>query len=350
MRQEKLIRTLLWVVMAAVLTGCVKNEFKVTFNVGADVNRTYTLVYYASDRTKGRLVESVVNLQKGNGEMPGMIVNPCLVYLFVSGAQSPQAVFYVERGDEIRVTGSGSDPVGWKISGNKITDALTGWRLSNKAAIEGARKAGGAAAVNSAVTAYVKAHPEDPVSTLLMLCYFDRRADEALFRRTWALLKGEAAEAKWKELTSRSDMLADVPMADKLPARIVLNTIATGCDTIETGRVPMIIYFAKNNVESYHSDIDTLRQLTREYRDSARRIIADISLEPDSLARWYTARGDSLHHAVRGWMPLGVSDSLAKAMGVSRVPYVIVAARGGAVLYRGDDMKTAAGKFRGAMK
>jgi hypothetical protein len=49
-------------------------------------------------------------------------------------------------------------------------------------------------------------------------------------------------------------------------------------------------------------------------------------------------------------MPLGVSDSLAKAMGVSRVPYVIVAGRGGAVLYRGDDMKTAAGKFRGAMK
>lgn len=106
----RLIRALLWVVMAVVLTGCVKNEFKVTFKVSADVNRTYTLLYYASDPVKGWVVESVVNLRNGGGEMPGVIINPCLVYLSVSGSQSPQAVFYVERGDEISITGSDPTP------------------------------------------------------------------------------------------------------------------------------------------------------------------------------------------------------------------------------------------------
>jgi len=343
---------LVWALVTVSLTGCSKNEFVVSFEADADVNRTYTLLYYASDRNKGWVIENVVNLQKGAGEAVCMTVNPSLVYLSEIGSRSPQAIFYVERGDRIRITGKGGDPVGWTITGNKLTDELTEWRLDNRSVIEAARKSGGdgVGRLNAAVERYVARNPESPVSTLLMLLYFDRRADEALFRRTWSRLKGEAAEARWRELVSRSDMLWDVPAGDKMPQRIVLNTIATGCDTILPGRVPAILYFTKNNVETYDSDMDTLRQLTRDFSDSSRRVIADISFEPDSSSRWYAARGDSISRAVRGWMPLGVSDPQARAMGVVRVPYVIVLGRDGRVVYRGDDMRTATGKFRSTMK
>ncbi len=346
------ILTLVLVMVSVCLTGCIKNEFKVKFEVGADVNRTYTLLYYASDRSKGWVVENVVNLQKGAGEVLGKTVNPCLVYLFESGSRTPQAIFYVERGDNISITGKGGDPTGWTVNGNKLTDKLTEWRLANRSIIEAARRSGvdGTRKLNATVARYVGENMESPVSTLLMLLYFDRRADEALFRKTWSILKWDATESKWVELVSRSDMLSDVPKEDKMPGRIVLNTIATGCDTIHPGRVPTILYFTKGNVQSYDIDIDTLRRLTREFADSSRRVIADISFEPDSSARWFAARWDSVKNAVRGWMPLGVSDPQARAMGVERVPYVIVVERGGKVIYRGDDMSDAAEKFRGAMK
>lgn len=346
------LRALVWTLVTVSLTGCVKDEFKVSFEVGADINRTYTLLYYASDSKKGWVMESVVGLQKGAGEVLGKTVNPCLVYLFETGVRLPQAIFYVERGDKILISGKGGDPAGWSVTGNKLTEELTEWRLANRSVIEAARKPGGdgVSKLNAAVGRYVAGNPESPVSTLLMLLYFDRRADEALFRKTWSMLKGDATETKWRELVSRSDMYGDVPVGDKMPGRIVLNTIATGCDTIIPGHVPTLLYFTKNSVGTYDQDMDTLRRLTRDFGDSTRRVIAEISFEPDSLARWYSARGDSIRNVVRGWLPLGVSDQQAVAMGVSRVPYVIVLGRNGSVVYRGDDIKTAAWKFRSVMK
>lgn len=330
--------------------GCVKNEFKVAFEVGNDVNRTYTLLYYASDKAKGWIVENVVNLQKGQGETLMRTVNPTLVYLFESGQRTPRAVFYAGRGDGIRITGKSSDPTEWNITGNKLTDALSEWRLANLKTIREATAPGGADALNKAVGRFVEENPDNPVSTILMLCYFDRRADEALFARLWKRLKGDAAEAKWKELSSRTDIMADAVPVDKLPARVVLNTVSTGCDTIVTGRVPALLYFTKNNVSTHMDDIDTLRALTRQFADSSLRVIADISFEPDSSTRWYSARTDTLRGAVRGWMPLGVSDGQAKALGVARVPYLIVVDRGGKIIYRGDKMQEAAAKFRTLMR
>ena len=43
-----------------VMTGCVKNEFKVKFDLPSDIDRTYTLLYYASDPSKGWIEEEVV--------------------------------------------------------------------------------------------------------------------------------------------------------------------------------------------------------------------------------------------------------------------------------------------------
>lgn len=333
-------------------TDCTRNEFTVEFELPADVSSTYTLLYYASDPARGWLMEDVANVVKGQGEIKVPSVNPTLVYVFKAGNRVPQATFYAERGDRIRIVGKSGLPGEWSITGNDLTEALSEWRLANSGVIADSQKPGdaGKSKLNRKVSEYVAAHPEDPVSAILLLEYFDRRSDEAGFRKSWTSLRGAAAEVKWKELVSRSDMTVDESPHDRLPERITLNTVATGCDTIIPGRVPILLYFARNSVSTHKNDKSVLRALVREFPDSGTRVIADISFETDSMARLYPIRTDSLHKVVRGWMPLGVSDTLAAGMGVGRLPYLIVADRKGRVVYRGGNAEDAAARFRETMK
>lgn len=335
--------------MSGLLTGCVKNEVQLSFDLPGVTQETLRLSYYASDSKKGWLTEEYVNVQQGKATATLRTVNPTLVFLSPTSGNAPVVVFYAERGDEIAISGSGNDPLFYKISGNDITDDLTAWRLSATKALATALSdpVAGAAEVNKLVTGYVKKNPENPASMLLLLCYYDRRADEKGFAQTRKLLKGEALEPVWSQLVSRADMVDDTTPAPKLPASILLNT-GNGCDTLHTGRQPALLYFHASKPDD--EVLKSLRKMSDEYGDSASRIISDISFEPDSSNRVFTMRNDSLRKVVRAWMPLGTSDSTAHQLGVRRVPYLIVSDRKGTVRYRGDDMKQAEATFRSLLK
>lgn len=341
-----------WIIVAVallltvMLCGCVKNEFNVKFSLSSTVDRTYNVLYYASDSKKGWVIESVVSLQKGMAELRGMTRNPSLVYVFGSGSNE-MTFFYVERGDEVSITGESANPLDWTIGGDKINSRLSEWRKANKQSIMQASGSGDQWKVlNAAVGKYVDEHPEDPVSTLLLLEYYDRGADESGFRKLWKKLAGEAVEAKWLELVSRNDMLEDVPKDDRLPKQLVFNTVATGCDTIESGRVPSLLYFSRSSSDSYKDDVKKLRELGVAFADSSACVIANVQLEPDSTVRWQSVRVDSLRNVVQAWVPLGVSDLQIRALRVGQIPYVIVTAKGGKVVYRGDDLGKGAEKLR----
>lgn len=329
-------------VMALVATGCVKNEFNVEFMLPAGVNSTYSTVYYASGTKKGWVIEGVVAVQNGKAKFRGATRNPTLLYIMPTGGDVA-AVAYVERGDEVRVEGNDADALTWKISCNKLTESLSDWRTGHAGAIRAARNGAEAdiRALNKEVAGYVSANPESPVSTLLLLLYYDRGADEAGFKASWNKLKGDAADPKWRELVSRADMLGEVAAKDKLPPMIVLNSVATGCDTIVTGRVPALLYVSRPGLPSYRDDIRELRQFSREIPDSARRVIANVSVEPDSSVRWNSWRMDSLTNAVQGWAPLGLSDVQLREMGVRALPCAIVIGKSGKADYRGGDMRKA---------
>lgn len=337
---------LLWVVV--LLAGCAGNEFKVEFGLDGNVDAAYRMLYYASDPRKGWVVESVVSVQKGKAETRLVTRNPCLVYVSSVGNGGPSTFFYARRGDDINITGDGRDPLGWSIDGNKINKRLTEWRLSHRAALS-ARGAGAVAALNKAVAEYVGANPEDPVSTLLLLLYYDRGADERGFRAAWSKLQGDALDASWRELVSRSDMLEDVPAEQPMPRAIVFNTVQTGCDTVTPGRVPALLYFSRTSCEDYKTHIDSLRRLSRAYADSSRRVIANVQLEPDSSVRWQSVRADTLTGVVQAWMPLGVSDPTARELGVRRFPWFIVIGRDRKSAYSGPDPAPALSAFRRQM-
>lgn len=348
MYKRRCILGILGVMMTVLMSSCIKNQFTVEFSLDNDVSQTYRTLYYASDSKQGWIVEGALQVEKGAGSQVMPTRNPTIVYVFASNSY-PATFFYVERGDKIKIEGKSSNPADWTISGNKINEELSAWRLQNRDIFEktlSGRNSKAQEQLNRAVSKYAEANPANPVSAILLLEYYDRKDDEEGFRKAWNELKGEAAAGKWRELVSRNDML-DLPGNGDLPEQIVLNTVQTGCDTIQFGKVPVFLNFSKSNEKTYRESVSELRKLSDSAGDSASRVIANILLEPDSMQRWQNARRDSLKNVVEGWVPLGLSDPQINQLGVLRLPYIIVTDKKGKVVYRGDDVKKASETFTG---
>lgn len=322
--------------MALSAAGCVKNEVAVEFELSADVSDAYRIIYYASDPAKGWYVETGVALQKGKGKTVLITRNPSLVFI-QQGEGVPQVGFYMERGDKIKISGEGSSPLDWKISGNKLSEEWSSWRLENKEALR-SRDAG---QLNRAVGKYISANPGNPLSTVLLLVYFNRREDEKGFEKYWKMLKGDALDLKWIQLVARSDLSGDEPRFASDVKNLIIHSAGNGADTLESGKKPMLLYFWRRSEPGRQEDIRSLGELSSEWADSSRRIIADICFDPDSIGWRAPLDADSLRNIVRGWNPKGEADSVMMRLGVERTPYVLLFDSKGKNIYRGSDLKEA---------
>ncbi|MCM1370086.1 MAG: hypothetical protein NC204_06905 [Candidatus Amulumruptor caecigallinarius] len=327
--------------VATMLSGCKKSEFKVKVELPASVEQTYTLLYYASDSQKGWLTEGVLQVHGGKGEYTGATILPTLVYVF-NGGNEPATIFYAEKGDNISVAGDSKDPASWKFKGNKITEQLSDWQTANRTVLASrdSKK------INGAVKKYVASNSDNPVAAIILQSYFTRIGNSDEFSRLMSSLKGDAADSKWTNLVSRNDLMGNTVSKGGLPQKILLKSIPSGCDTISTGKVPALLYFSSSEAESYREDIMQLRDLCKAYGDSSKRVIANISFDTDSVRRSFMVRSDSLPKAIQAWMPLGISDPTAVAMGVSSVPCCIVIDSKRNVIYKGTDVKSAANAFK----
>ena len=334
--------------LTVILSSCSKNEFDVKFELTPSADGTYRAIYYASDPKKGWIVENVVNIQQGKAHLTGMVYNPCIVYLCRTSNAAQGLYLYVERGDDFTISGDGSDPAAWHVDGNKLTRQLDEWRAENRDVIVKARSGREAdiAPLCRAVDSFVSSHPDDPAAAIILMAYYDRGYDPGRFSALMKSLRDDAADRKWIDMMARNDMPADEPAIPAIPKSLVFATVATGCDTITPGHLPTLLYFGKASLQPYRDDIAKLRQLSRSSGDSASRIIANVSFEPDSMTRWHSVNVDSLQASVQAWVPLGLSDSQIKQLGVRRIPYLIVIDRKAKALYSGTDTDRAIETFR----
>lgn len=334
--------------LTVILSSCSKNEFDIKFELTPSADGTYRAIYYASDPKKGWIVENVVNIQQGKAHLTGMVYNPCIVYLCRTSNAAQGLYLYVERGDDFTISGDGSDPAAWHVDGNKLTRQLDEWRTENRDVIVKARSGREAdiAPLCRAVDSFVTSHPDNPAAAIILMAYYDRGYDPGRFSALMKSLRDDAADRKWIDMMARNDMPADEPAIPAIPKSLVFATVATGCDTITPGHLPTLLYFGKASLQPYRDDIAKLRQLSRSSGDSASRIIANVSFEPDSMTRWHSVNVDSLQASVQAWVPLGLSDSQIKQLGVRRIPYLIVIDRKAKAVYSGTDTDRAIETFR----
>ena len=330
-------------IMLLALSGCAGNSFKIEFELPTDVNATFRIVYYASDKKGGITLETVAVVTNGKGNLKCPARNPSLIYLYTGSSQTSPLALYAERGNDIRITGQSADPYSWTAEGNEINKELSAWRNSNAKILSG----NDTAEKNRAIASFVTANPESPVATILLLTSFSRIDNETLFRRLWLSLKGEAADRRWTELAARADIPAGkAPTPGKLRSMTV-RSLGNGTDTIRPDSAEAtILFFWHNGLADRKQRIDSIRALSKEFPDSARRIIGDVCLDPDSIVWRSPLRSDSLSNVTRLWMPAGLADRRLIQLAVTRSPFYIVFSQDGHQRYRGDDTGEALSAFR----
>ncbi len=338
-----------WLVILLFLGACASKHFSVEISLPGNTDTAVRLLFYASDKKGGRLIETVVPVHGGKGSAQFPAVNPAVVYVMTS-ANTPVIAFYAERGDKMEITSDSSDPLSWMVRGNSISEKWSEWRLANLDAL----RSGDAKKINAAVASYVKAHPDEKTATLILLTSYDRRVGEKEFSELWDTLSEKVRTPETIDLIASADMVsADLASASSSLPEITLRTVAAKeyADTLRpAAQGASIILFWHNSMQHRKDMMRRLRTLASEYPDSAGRLIADICLDYDSVAWRMPLPSDSLKHTVRGWIPKGEADLQVMDMGVKRTPWWIVADGKGKIIYRGDDAEEAEKKFRSGMK
>lgn len=338
--------------IATLLSGCRKSSFKIDFALDPDVWGNYQLAYYASDSKRGMWINTTVPLQNGKFSLTGITVNPTLVCL--SNGTSSDIYFYVEPGDKLNITGNSSDPRTWEITGNKLDEEWSAWR------VEAVKKP--TEKLPELIAEYVGKNPESSLSPLLLLTSFPRAERPEEFVRLWNSLADKEEAAAFADISGIPDFGAGSPFDmnanGKLrydPSRRAIRSLALRRhggygDTLRWNPgVPAILYFYRRNSDRHTEITDTLKSLRKFSPDSLKASIATISMDPDSM-KWRSAViFDSIPGTMDSWMPLGLNDSRARMLGVARTPYFIVVEKGGKQLYRGNDCKEAAKSFRKAI-
>lgn len=328
------------------LSSCLSNEFEIKAELDGAASGSYRILWHASSDKQSFVAETVLSVVGGKGSMKCPTRYPSVVFIFQGSTSRPAALFWAERGDDISITGPDANPASWTIKGNKITESLTEWRLANKDALQ----LGESGRINDAVAKFVKTNKDSEVSTILLLCYFDRRKDETHFLSLWNSLSDDARNPAIITSVGRADLLDGTALKPAPLSELIFHAPKGRKDTLRPKKArASILYFS--STDGYkQEDFDTLRALTKQFNDSSKRIVANIFLDPDSLAWERDMMRDSIPGLARLWQPTFISDSEAAKIGVYGPEFFIVSDGRGVQKYRGQSARDAAAQFRKLMK
>ncbi|MCH5231634.1 MAG: DUF4369 domain-containing protein [Muribaculaceae bacterium] len=323
------------------LLGCKKAEFTLNFNLEKDVTENYNVTYYAAAIKGGLTVQSVASVREGKCLLKGTTVLPTMVDIFTRRSSFP-LVLIASKGSEIKISGEGNDPLGWNVEGDKINEELSAWRLENLHSL----RENETDSVNQAVRNFVEGNRENPVSTILMLCYYNREADENGYSELMASLKGEARNEQWLHILARTDQLLHHYSYPAGLESLVMRSMKEGADTLTAdSKNPIFLLIWQSGYSDKNNMVDSIKALGKEYPDSV-RIIADIFADIDSVAWKNAIRRDSLDFIKRFWAPLSLADPTLQKLKVKGLPYFIVFSPDGAQSYRGTDLSEAMTRYR----
>lgn len=331
----------LFLIPLLLLMACGKNEFYLEFDLQKDVTENYTVNYYATDIKGGVTIQAVASVREGKCELKGVTKRPTIAYITNRNSKLPLVV-YAERGNKIDIKEGDVNPLTWVVEGNDINREISQWRQNNLEVLLNNETD----SINAAVGIYVEENPENPVSTILMLCYYDRKSNERGYAALMSSIKGIARSTEWLDLIGRSDQLFH---KYSYPARLesmIMRSNKEGADTISVnGKNPLFLLFWQTGENQKKEIVDSLKVLEKELPDSA-ILIADICLDPDSTGWKNSIRRDSIKITKRFWAPMGLTDRTVMKLKVPTIPYYMVFNKGGEEEYRGTELSEAINEYR----
>lgn len=301
------------------------------------------MLFYEESEKGGQFRETVADIRAGKGNYRIPARNPVLVYLFSPSGKIPSAIFYASKGDKITVSGETTDIAKWDITGNETTDQLTRWRLDNQGAA-GMREGD---KLDDSIAKFVDKNPDSRAAAILLYVYFNRRDKEAQFLKLQSKLGKTVIDDKdLMRALSASDLITGLPDRNTVPSVIIKTGESGYADTLRLAKekkTALLIFRDGSSTPETAIAADSIKSLIKNNKG---KIVAEFFVESDSLSWRRHLRGDTIEGLKRFWLPVGLADSTAIAMRITRLPFFLVVDSASRQIYRGQDWKEAVKKFK----
>ena len=325
--------------MGLLLFSCGKGSFTIEGNFPDAGTQNLRFVYVGEDVISSQWIPAV----NGKFTMQGSSKRLTVVYIYDARMQFVAHVV-VKNGETLLLKGNIRDNYDITVSGSELAERWNAFTRENA----GAFRSGNTAKTDAAIAAYVKANPDDVVSTLLLTCDYSRPGSA----EAQALLASISEDAKPERLL---DLYTSVEAPDKeLGKAFKPLKLRNGMDSLvalDTRHAPMtVLYFWRFRDDTRDSLIRGLKRLQRAYSQKDKAVqIADICMMPDT-AQW---RG-IIHVDSTAWLHFraqgGPTDPTLQSLDIRSANFFIVADSAGTQKYRGSSLKDASSAVAAYMK
>lgn len=328
------------------LCSCNKTEFNIEGEIKDAATMNLRIFYYSSSGNKGSITETVIPVVDGKFSYVGKSEKPTVVWFF-SPNRALLTPIYVEPGDEIKIDGKYNEPLCWHVTGNKIEEEWSAWRSENEKSL----KSGNDKVINQAISKYVEANRNNPVSALSMLCFYVKKDATKDYDKLWKLLSEDALSA---ELINAVNATKAHQSSQSHAVKLTPLSLYSYADSMTNIAVSKskatLLYFWRQQEERHDSCISNIKRLHKLYSDSTKLQIADINMDTDTIKWRRQARRDSVKNWQRYWAIGGEANISLMPLELPRTPYFIVSDSTGTQCYRGDNYSKAEKKIKELLK
>lgn len=314
--------------VTALLASCSSDSFKIDGDI-ANLDGHIVRVMFRGD---SGVVDQLATMdKKGHFSVQGVASQPVIVNLMDSHNNSLVMLVAV-NGDHLKVKGDAADQSSITVKGSHLNDE---WQIFRKEHAD-FYKAADPGRLDAAIEKYVREHPDDMLSTVLLMADYSDYSDRS---RVGKLLGSISGGMRPQSLTQA---FPDKSMGNKksvLPRLTALTLVKHGGQFEEIkldGRVTLISMWA-NPQENRNAMVSKLQAMDGDIH------ILDILTESDTL-RWHKTIADDPSNWQHYWAPGGPLEQGVQLLGLTSLPWFAVTDSTGMVTYSGPDFNAARDK------
>lgn len=312
--------------LAAAFALCVSCSNDDQFRVNGTLEDNATMNLRIHYTVNGSLRTIVTAARDGKFEFFASSPQPTVVEIN-DYENRPITRLYAVNGETFDITIDRTKPFGVKIEGNDVSSRWADFLRTNGEAFT-------AGSGNEAIAQYIGSHPDDILSTLLLISYYDSSADAYAADSLLSLID---AKARPTSLTESYTM-----MLERLVTENTTEPVApfrfVNADTARTFRPSdskaSLLAFTLDDAEDYTQLAEKLEREAKKYKEAA---VLDLRTNPS--AKSY--EGADTCARVLGRLPGGIVALGVEKLGIPCVPFFIVTDSLGQQRYRGKDSRAA---------
>ena len=322
-------KIMLLLLLTAIFASCSSDSFKIDGNI-ANLDAQLVRVLFQADSA---IVDERINVDKKGGfSFEGESAQPILVSVLNIRGETLARMVAV-NGDHLKISGDAGKAMGVKVKGNRLNEDWQLFRNEHAAFYTDPNPS----RLDAAIEKYVKEHPRDMLSTVLLVADYSNFSDQAKVEQ---MLSGIDAQARPESITEYFTSLVKGRNSTKLPRLMTLTLAKNGSDFEEiklTDKVTLINLWAQPQ-SNRGRVIDAIAKLDEEGNGTVK--VLDVLVESDTI-RWHQTIADDPKAWSHYWAPGGPLEQGLQLLGITSAPWYAVTDSTGIVLYSGPSVDAA---------